>query len=308
MKLGIRYAALGLAAAAAVAPGNVLAKSSSTRWEAIEALAGRTPVTVLVNDNSRIYFRVTNKAPLVVPVEGPAVLRVVSRVELPKGSTQAISYQLSATENGKLLDREETESSAADRVRVAAEGTGALGKSRRWTIDVPRGRHAITIQLGGAESALLRLQRGISGDAARAPLVTLTPVDAARSVSVTEGEKSIAYFTTTVGKPVRYRVVGPVTLQLTTRLDFDASMRSAQSYTLRVREGARPLRDFTFKTTKAVAAVYSNVPDRVPSKYDRSTLAVPAGTHELLVELARPAGGAAEVHVAIPEPTAGGEE
>ena len=308
MSFRIAPVALVIVAAAAVVPGSTLARGGSTRWESIETLAGHTPVSVLVNDNARGYFRVTNKAPLAVPFEGPALLRVVSRVELPRGSAQAVAYHLIATENGKTLDQQDTESSAADRVHLAGDGSAAIGKSRRWSIDVPPGRHTIAIQLEGVGSALLRLHRGTTGIAAGTALVTLTPVDAPRSVNVTEGEKTIPYFTTLVGKPVRYRVVGPVALRLTTRLDFDTSMRGTQNYALRVREGARPLRDLAFKTTKAVTAIYSNLPDRVPSKYDRATINVPAGTHELLVELLRPAGGAAEVHAAIPQPTTGGEE
>ena len=298
---------LAVVGAATLAFAVTPAGAASPRWESIETVAGHAPVTVMVKDNARIYFRVTRKAPIVVPVDGPAVLRVVSRVELATGSGEAVSYRLTAIENGKEIDRAETESSVADRARIAS-GTAAIGKSRRWTIDIPRGRHAISIHLDGTESALLRLQRGSARGAAEAPMVTLTPVDAPRSVSVSEGEKTIPYFTTFAGRPVRFRVVGPVTVQFTTRLDFDPSMRGTQNYAVRVREGTRTLRDFAFKTTKAVAAVYSNLPDRVPSKYDRARVDVPAGTHEILLELVRPVGGAAEVHGAIPEPVTGGEE
>lgn len=281
---------------------------AATHWESIESLPGTPGVTVLVNDNPRVYFRVTPKSSLVIPVDGPAVLRVVSRAELPAGSSQVVSYHLRATENGKVLDREDTETSAADRVRIK-DGRSAVGKSRRWSIDIPHGRHAITLSLEGAQSVLLRLQTGTAGAAnAKAPMVTLTPVDASRSVNVVEGEKSIAYYTAMPGKPVRYHVVGPVALDLTSRLDFDASMRGEQHYAIRVREGTRTIRDFEFKTTKAIAATYSNLPDRTPSKFGRGRVQIPAGAHEILVDLLRPLRGAAEIHAAIPQPSIGGEE
>lgn len=281
---------------------------AATHWESIESLPGHPGVTVLVNDNPRVYFRVTPKSPLVIPVDGPAVLRVVSRAELPAGSSQVVSYHLRATENGRVLDREATETSAADRVHIK-DLRGALGKSRRWSIDVPSGRHSIALDLQGAESVLLRLRTGTTGAAnAKVPMVTLTPVDAPRSVNVVEGEKSIAYYTALPGKPVRYHVVGPVVLDLTSRLDFDSSMRGEQHYTVRVREGTRTIRDFDFKTTKAIAAAYSNLPDRTPSKFGRGRVQIPAGSHEILVDLLRPLRGAAEIHAAIPQPTVGGEE
>ena len=281
---------------------------AATHWEAIESLPGRPGVTVLVNGNPRTYFRVTPKSPLTIAIEGPAVLRVVSRAELPAGSSQVVGYHLRATENGRLLERADTETSAADRVQVK-DMRGAVGKSRRWTIAVPSGRHSIALDLQGAESVLLRLQTGTTGAAnAKIPMVTLTPVDAPRSVNVVEGEKSIAYYTALPGKPVRYHVVGPVVLDLTSRLDFDSSMRGEQHYTVRVREGTRTIRDFDFKTTKAIAAAYSNLPDRTPSKFDRGRIEIPAGSHEILVDLLRPLRSAAEIHAAIPQPTIGGEE
>ncbi len=281
---------------------------AATHWESVESLPGHPGVTVLVNDNPRVYFRITPKSPLVIPVNGPAVLRVVSRAELPAGSSKVVSYHLRATENGKVLDRADTETSAADRVHIK-DLRGAVGKSRRWSIDIPNGRHSITLELQGAESVLLRLQTGTAGAAnAKVPMVTLTPADAPRSVNVVEGEKSIAYYTTMPGKPVRYHVIGPVVLDLTSRLDFDASMRGEQHYVIRVREGTRTIRDFDFKTTKAIAAAYSNLPDRTPSKFDRGRVQIPAGSHEILVDLLRPLRGAAEIHAAIPQPTVGGEE
>ena len=73
---------------------------SATHWESIESLPGHPGVTVLVNENPRIYFRVTPETPLTIAVDGPAVLRVVSRAELPTGSAQIASYHLRATENG----------------------------------------------------------------------------------------------------------------------------------------------------------------------------------------------------------------
>lgn len=275
-------------------------------WEAIERLPGETPVSVLVNGQPRNYFRLAAGRSLVIALDGPSRLRVTSRIELPPGSTDVVSYALRVTEGANELDRQKTESSASRVVRLA-DGASAVAKGRRMTVDIPKGRHQVLIAAESAHAVLVRLQQAAPARGEQ-PMVSLTPVDAVRSVTVIEGEKTIPYYTTRPGKPVTFRVVGPTTLDLLTRLDFDETMRGAQSYRLVITEKGRRLREVGFKTSKATTAIYGNLKDRVPSKFDRVRLAIGEGLHEVAVELQAPPGGSAEIHARIPEPSTGGEE
>ncbi|MBI5711382.1 MAG: hypothetical protein HZC42_13945 [Candidatus Eisenbacteria bacterium] len=296
MRLALAFAALALAAGEAAA----------ARWTAFEKLPGATPVQVLVREKPRAYFRLTPQAPLTVTVEGPAQVRLTTRVELPPGSARIAAYAVRALEGGRLLEELATESSAAAEVRLQG-GSAALGKSRKMTFDVPAGNHRLTLTLGGAAAALVRVQRS-APRGGEPPMVTLTPVAAARSVLVAEGEKTIPYYSVMPGQPVRVRVVGPTTLEVLARLDYDATMRGTQSYRLRFSERKQVLSEVEFRTTKATTATYTNLKDRVPSKFDRATLPVGEGTHEITIELVQPVRGSAEIHARIPEPSVGNEE
>jgi len=181
-----------------------------------------------------------------------------------------------------------------------------LGKSRRLTFDLPAGHHELAFSVAGAGAALLRIQTSTSSVVQS--MVSLTPIAAERSVNVAEGEKLIPYYSVAVGQPVRLRVIGPTTLELSSRLDFDATMRGTQAYRLRLTEAGRTVREIGLKTTKAVAAAYEEVRDRVPSKADVSRVPLAAGVHEITVELVTPVHGTAEVHARIPEPSVGNEE
>jgi hypothetical protein len=275
-------------------------------WDAIERLPNQQPVAVKVEGKSRLYFRLTPESPLVIPVEGPARVRIVSRVELPLHSNQVMSYRLRVNEEGKELNHSDTEASASD---MASDPTGShsVGKSRRLGFEVGPGMHRVTVSVEGAPALLVRLHRAAPARGQRS-FVTLTPIDAPRSVTVIEGERSIPYASVMPGKPVKLRVVGPTTLDLITRLDFDASMRGTQTYRLGLFEGGRRLRVAAFKTTKATTATYPELKDRVPSKFDRLRLQVGEGVHEITVELLAPKQGAAEIHARIPEPQIGGQE
>jgi hypothetical protein len=294
-----------LTAAALAAVMSHAAPVRAATWTAIEKIPGASPVDVLVRDKPRVYFRVTQQAPLTVAVEGPTRLRVITRAELVVGSPPVVSYRLRASEGAKAIDELDTETSAAEDAAPAA-GKAALGKSRRMTLDVPAGRHSIALALSGTAAVLVRLQT--SAGKLESPMVSLTPVAATRSVTVSEGEKLVTYYSVLPGQPVKLRVVGPTTLELLTRLDFDATMRGTQSYRLRLTERGTVLREAGFKTTKAATASYTNLADRTPSKFDRLSVPLGDGSHEIAVELVAPAHGSAEIHARIPEPTVGNTE
>ena len=275
-------------------------------WESIERLSGEAVRTIMVDGNPRLYFKVSPEHPLRVPIAGPARLRVTSRVEFPGAGRTIATYTLRVMDGAREIEHQDTESAPSSRVKEN-EGNGGLGKSRRMTVDVPSGHHELRITVEGAPAVYVRLHlAGVAhGDAAT---VSLTPVEAWRSVTVIEGEKSIPYYSVKAGKPVKLRLVGPTTLDFLTRLDFDASMRGTAGYRLAISEKGRHLREVAFKTTKATTASYGNLSDRVPSKFDRFTLPFGDGPHEILVELLSPAGGVAEIHARIPQPSVGREE
>ena len=297
-----RLAALGVAAALLA---GTAASSRAAAWEAIEQIPGHAPLTVQVGDAGRIYFRVSAAAPLVVPVAGPARLRVISRIELPAHNNQVVRYTLTVSDGSHELERENTESSASSQVHHP-DAAWSLGKSRKMTVDVPNGVQRVTLSTSGS-NVLVRLQLSAPASGEQAT-VALTPVAASRSVLVSEGEKTIPYYTTLAGNPVRFRVVGPTTLDLLTRLDFDETMRGTQAYRLSVAEKGKSLREVNFKTTKATGATYTNLKDRVPSKFDHFQVVISPGLHELSVNLVSPAKGAVEVHARIPQPQTGTEE
>ncbi len=278
--------------------------AAAAGWESIEKLPGHDAVTVTVRKRPRTYFRLTPRAPLTVTVSGPARLRVISRAVLTERPEGEAAYQIVALEGEQALRAADERAGAARGVK--AEGVAALGAGRRMIVEVPAGTHAIRLVLTGLREVLVRLQRA---EPARAPIewVSLTPVRASRSVSVIEGEKSIAYYSILPDRPVVLRVVGPSTLDCITRLDYEPAMIGAQAYRLRVVEHGRTLRTLDFHTTKSGAATYTGLEHRVPSKFDRFSLAVGGGLHEIEFHLVRPARGSAEIHARIPAPSVGNQ-
>jgi len=275
-------------------------------WEAIEQLPGQTPVELRVEGKPRNYFRITREQPLVVSIDGPARLRLTSRADLSGRKGSSAEYALRAMEGDRELERQKTETSRSAQVRGPAKGD-KLGKSRRMVVEVPGGHHEIRLALEGLDAVFVRLHLAapLRGNG---PVVTLAPVDAARSVTMVEGQKAIPYHSIRVGKPVRFQLVGPTMLEMVTRLDFDSSMRGSHTYRLAIDEGSRRVREIEFRTTRSNTASYSNLKDRIPSKFDLLRVPFDQGRHEISVVLLAPVEGVAEIHARIPQPMVGDKE
>jgi len=292
--------------AAVVAILFLAAPAQAAKWQAIDRIAGRSPLTVSVQENPRVYFRVTGDSPLSVTVDGPCRLRVVSRAELSRDQSRPISYRVRIEEGGKLLKEQATESSAADGVKLG-DSEAVICKSRSIALDLPGAKHRLMISVAGTPQVLVRI---FSSSPARggAEMISISPVEAARSVTLSEGEKLIPYYTVFPGKPVKLRIVGPTSLELSTRLDFDATMRGTQAYRIAIMKRGVRIRELDFKTTKATTASYTDLKDRSASKMDRTVIPVGDGVQEISVELLEPKNGSAEVHARVPQPTVGSEE
>ncbi len=276
------------------------------KWQAMAHVPGRTPLTVTVQEKPRAYFRINPDTPLTLQMDGPGKLRIVSRAELPTSGTHTISYRLRVEENGKILKEQATESSAADGVRITGS-SAIICKSRSLILDMPPGAHRVVISVVGVSSVLVRPLSTGPARVAEA-MISITPVEAIRAVTVSEGEKLIPYYSVLPGKPVKFRIVGPTNVEISTRLDFDVTMRGVQVYRLGISQAGRRVREVEFKTTKATTATYTDLKDRAASKVSRFVVSLKQGVSDLLVELLEPKNGSAEIHARIPQPSVGSEE
>ena len=296
------WLALPLLAAAplAAAPGR------TETWTGIERLPGHPPVLVKVEGDARVYFRATPEQPLVVPLRGPARLRVVSRAELLPGTEQPVGYRVRVSTGRKRLEQQTVQTVRSADATLGRRAPG-LGQSRQMIVQVPQGDHALRISVSGTPAVLLRLLRAEPA-ARREEMVALTPFDAPRSVSLKEYEKLLPYYSALPGRPVRYRVVGPTTLDVMTRLDFDLTMRGTQSYRLAISDDGAAVREVEYRTTKALTAIYPDLSDHVPGKFRRLRLPIGKGVHVISIALVRPKQGSVEVRALIPQPAVGNTE
>ena len=301
-----RAAALIVCGLVASLPGVIEAASTAGPWRPIGEISGAASVQVIVSGNSRQYSRLRPGAPASITMAGPARIRIISRAELPAKTAGTIAYRLRVTDQMRIMKEHATESSPAPDAHVK-KSNKVIYKSRSTVVEVPKGDHKLELSCEGTPSLLVRILIADSiGE--REAMSSITPIEATRSVTLSEGERLIPYYTVTADHAVRLRVIGPTRLEVSTRLDFDPTMRGVQLYTIGITKAGQSLRETRLRTTKATAGSYTDLKDRVPSKADRIVLELGPGIQELSIELVEPHGGSAEIHARIPQPKIGSNE
>ena len=296
--------ALGLFAACipAVLPAPVARAAS---WERVDEISGGPAQRVLIAGKPRVYVLLAERGSVTAVVHGPARLKVVSRAGFKIGASAAVAYSIHVMEGSRAVTTHATQSGPAPDASLPSNPRTGLAKARSFEIPVPEGEHRYVLSVTGVPTVYVRLL--VAAPKRAGEMISIAPIEAARSVTLSEGQRLIPYYSVFPDKALRFRVVGPTQVELSARLDYDETMRGEQRYALLVSSGKAPLRELRFRTSKAGSAAYTDLKNRVPSKVDRVVLSLGPGSHDLTVELREPRSGSAEIHLRIPKGGTQGE-
>jgi hypothetical protein len=274
----------------------------------VNAFCGQTPafpsssqkkITVVVKGKEKTYFGLVKDKPLSLKLAGPGTLTIVTRVIVAARDTAAASYSIDVRERTTLVKQYRTRAAASD--ATAAGMTGVPGKSRKFTIAVPPGNHAYELLLAQAPASEAMVRFLFSRTAGKREEVNLQASSYDRIVTAVVKEKMITYYVASKSKNVTLTVVGPTTLTVTTRLNFEPSMTGRQGYTVHVAEGNRQAARQALFTTKSMASYYRELKDVVAGKPETFSVEVPEGKHTYVFSLLETAAKSVSLKLSIPQ-------
>ena len=108
------------------------------------------------------------------------------------------------------------------------------------------------------------------------------------------------YYHFGVETPLTFSVVGPTTLKVYTRLDFDYTMNGSQSYTIEVSCDGQLINSYHYHTEKLDTAVYLERTDILPGSRKTMRIPVPSGNHRFEVRCLRPDNCGVAAKIMIP--------
>ncbi len=120
-------------------------KRKRTKWVMLSPLRPNEPVDLVTRENVVHYYRFSKKKPLKLRINGPTVMRILTRFENHFDMKGRINYRVQVNENGKVIHTYLLSSVYSEVTNYKKNGGLVPGKAREFYIEVPPGRHNYTI-------------------------------------------------------------------------------------------------------------------------------------------------------------------
>ena len=120
-------------------------KAKKREWIAFSPMQPSEPVDLVSRETIINYYRFSMKRPLNIEVNGPTILRVLTRIENHYHMKGRIHYRLQVTENEKVINTYQLSSRRSEIAVYKYDKDLIPGKACEFVIDVPKGKHTYKI-------------------------------------------------------------------------------------------------------------------------------------------------------------------
>lgn len=268
----------------------LLAGLTQAAWTTIRHVKGAQRVMAQVDGKSRAYWKLAATDTMVATVNGPAVLRVVTRSPWRskfKGSELRLAWSLDGQPGGDFV--QPLKRSSEVRLQPAAGDKNAdtpakwprLSTSGTEEIKIPYGTHKIAFRVKQApdDHVLLRLKRKALHPLPKGATIDLLPREHGRTRDVDVKGARSTYQVLGSGEEMALEAVGPTVLKVISRLDWNNTMAGRQKYQLKVYEDGSLKNTWVLHGSHSGQAVYVGKDDSTPAQGELVYIEVPAGKH-----------------------------
>jgi len=251
----------------------------------------------ILKESEKEYILLERGKPLSFEIEGPAFLRVYTRLVYPEGTGGTAVYKLILEEDGKQEKIITKETELSDKAYLDGK---KLGKWRSFLIEVPPGKHTYRLGIWKSPSPEVAVRIKKTTPPVWKELPPLRPFTL---LTAYENEKKTSYYLLKKSESLKFKLQGPRRVKLLVRLNFDDTMGEEAGFTVVVREGESEIQRASFKSYRSELVNWKERKDLVPGKAETLYLEVPKGEHTLEIELLGTLARSAGVRLLVPEIT-----
>jgi hypothetical protein len=265
----------------AILVGSLIAKPRTVSYRPLTPASFDRAVDVTISGKNHNYYVLQPGTKVVVEVKGPSKLRIISRAVFD-GAGDTVTYTFAGQRKGtrKTTAYKHT-THAAEKVEIAGMTGKHVGLNRIKVVDVPRGNQVYTFTLpkSATTDVLLHFTLDANEFTRGTSVVALTPAEYTTAVDLVSREEMTPYYRIGTGHQVVLKLVGPVTLKVLSRIEFDANMNGKQKWKVRVTEDGKTKGTYSLASRKSELATYRETSALVPSRAETFFVEVPAGEH-----------------------------
>ena len=239
-------------------------------------------VKIQVKGKDWTYYKLDRKNPLEIVIDGPVKVRFITRLDMEEYKTgDKIDYTIYAD-----IDGEKTHFTRSAKISKGIQfgdtGSGKIGIGEDIYHEFPAGKHKIKLYLGKKDEKVVyvRVLKEDSKIGEGSQRVAYNPCEFTNIVKILVKEKIYDYYRVGPEDSLNLKVIGPATVKVLSRLEYDITMNGDKKYRVQVYEDDALKNTFLLNTVLSDVAIYAEpYADKSLSQGDQFFIEVPAGEH-----------------------------
>ncbi|KPJ52102.1 hypothetical protein AMJ39_08630 [candidate division TA06 bacterium DG_24] len=276
---------------AVIALSMVLVGSTGARsagkeeWREVFPAEGEK-VDVVIDEARRAYALLAPGKNAQVDVEGPARLRVRTRLLL--GNNRKETYRYSVAVNGDDGVGERVfplRCEVSRKANLVGTGGPRIGQAESFAFEVPAGQHRYRFSAQDPPGAKIAVRFYRRPQPQELTWETIVPVNHAGECDLVPRTRLTRYYALPQNETLRLRVGGPARLRIWSRLSFNESMMGDVPYSIQIVRDGTEAQVIALIGRKSTKSIYVERTDLIPAKAEILEFDVPEGSHEYRLRL-----------------------
>lgn len=237
-------------------------------------------VLTLVSGKFRNYYSLSATGPSVITVQGPGILKVLTRGQFKPGEVEVIKYTILYTIDGGA--QKSVIVSSVERSKTATYSDGALGvpgELNIYEIELLRGNHTIEFKLIDSKINVAARYKFEPAKVKKQDWIPFSPVIPSEPVDLIARESTTTYYRFSIEKPLKVDIIGPTELRVLTRTENHYQMKGRINYRVQVKEDNIIKNTYQLSSKTSEIAVYKDAKTLIPGTACEFVIYVPKGKH-----------------------------
>ncbi len=239
-------------------------------------------VKIQVKGKDWTYYRLDRKNPLEFTIVGPTTIRVITRLdvtEYDKGRKVDYTIECAIDDKNAHFSRSALLSKG---VNLTGDEKRSIGAGRHFDLKLNEGSHNVKLYLQkkSRDVVYIRLLKEGIPMVDEPKRVAIAPLEFTSPVKILVRENEFDYYRIGPKDSLKLEIIGPATVKVLSRLEYDVTMNGELKYRLAIFEDGSLKNTFLLSTRLSDITVYKDAKaDKRLARGDTFHIEVPKGKH-----------------------------
>jgi hypothetical protein len=253
---------------------------SSSKTKYLKPSNYEKKVVTKSGDKSRNYYSLDTKTPSIITLQGPGILRVITRGGFAPNEDDDIRYEILYTVDGG--EQQHVVFSNVGRSKKATYQNGSFGVPgdlKDFEINLGRGNHTVELFLKENGIPVAARYKLIPTREKKLDWIRYSPLPPCEPVDLITKESTVNYYRFSVDKPLKVEINGPTQVRVLTRVENHIHMKGRIVYRVQVKENDKVINTYQLNSRRSEVTVYKDDNTLIPGTGCEFVIEVPKGNH-----------------------------